>query len=273
MKSNLRFFSHLLLAGFVLFCLQSCADAENPIGEAEQKPEVDDQAERDTAAPLADTIPERKFPLLTDENAEAFLLEYFKKNPERKIRLTTRAGTLKFRLFDDTPLHTANFLMLVKRGYFDNTQFTRVVDDFVVQGGNNDSETEEIKRILIGSYELPPEMNTDHFHKKGALSMARRYEENPGKMSAAYNFFFVEGRTFNEPQLMALEREHDMNIPPHRRRVYSTVGGAPHLDGEHTVFGEIYEGMNVLEKMSEVKTDDSDWPVKPLIMDMEVIDE
>lgn len=213
----------------------------------------------------------REFPLLNDGNAIEFLNGYFKENPERNILVTTRVGSLKVRLFDDTPIHTANFLMLVNRKYFDGTEFTRVVKDFVVQGGNNDSETEEIKRLLIGNYEMPAEIHEAHLHKKGALSMARSYENNPEKVSTPYNYFFVDGRTFNEPQLLALERDHNMKIPAWKREIYRNIGGAPHLDGQHTVFGEVYEGLDVLERMAEVKTDDSDWPLDPLIVKMEVI--
>lgn len=212
-----------------------------------------------------------KFPMLSTKNAVPFLREYFKENPERKIKLTTRLGTIKFRLFDDTPIHTANFLMLVKRHYFDNTEFTRVVKNFVVQGGNNDKESEELKRLLIGSYELPPEIRENHIHQKGALAMARRYDDNPKKLSSAYNFYFVEGQKFTEPQLMAIERDNDMTIPEWKRKIYEKIGGAPHLDGQHTVFGEIYEGLDVLHKMANVKTDQSDWPKVPLVMKMEVI--
>ncbi len=222
---------------------------------------------------LPTTPSTREFPLLTPENHEGFLEDYFIENEERRIKLTTRVGTIKFKLFDDTPLHSANFLMLVKRGYFNDTEFTRVVKDFVVQGGNNDKEQEEIKRILIGSYELSPEIKEEHLHKKGALAMARRYEENDGKMSSAYNFYFVAGRTFNEPQLLSIERNNDMTIARWKRQVYYSTGGAPHLDGEHTVFGEVYEGLDVLKKMSEIETDKSDWPREPLVMQVEVIDE
>lgn len=224
----------------------------------------------DTTAPPEPV--KREFPLLNNDNIEEFLMEYFKANPERRILVSTPLGDMKVRLYDDTPLHTANFLMLVKREYFNGTEFTRVIDDFIVQGGNNESETEEIKRILIGSYLIPAEFRPQNIHKKGVLSMARRYEDNPEKRSAAYNFFFVDGRTFNEPQLLMLERDHDMSIPEWKREVYKTVGGAPHLDGQHTVFGEIYEGLDVLEKLSAVETDEVDWPLSPLPVEMSVIE-
>lgn len=252
--------------------LTACGDPSPAPNTSPPKAEDTATANSTPAAPHSTTLPPREYPLLTDDNAVEFLKQYFKDHPERKIRVTTRLGTLKVKLFDDTPIHTSNFLMLVNRDYFDGTEFTRVVDDFIVQGGNNDSETEEIKRILIGSYELPPEIRPEHLHKKGALSAARRYEGNPDKMSAPYNYFFVDGRTFNEPQLLAMERDHDMDIPGWKRKIYKTIGGAPHLDGQHTVFGQVYEGLDVLERMAEVRTDGSDWPIEPLVVQMEVIE-
>lgn len=238
-----------------------------------------DQNSADVKTPVQKTEPPNKkadddaFPILNSENAVPFLREYLKNNPERKLKLTTRLGTLKIRLYDETPLHTANFLMLVKRDYFDNTEFTRVVENFVVQGGNNDKESEELKRLLIGNYLIPPEMDENLIHKKGALAMARNYEDNPEKLSSAYNFYFVHGQKFNEPQLLGIERENEISISQKKREVYNTIGGAPHLDGEHTVFGEIYEGLDVLDKMAAVETDKSDWPRNPLVMEISVIDE
>ncbi len=226
-----------------------------------------------TEIPEIDSIPsEVNFNLLNQENYAAYLRDYFIENTERRFKLTTRIGTIKVRLYEDTPLHTANFIMLIKREYFNNTEFTRVAKNFVVQGGNNDNELEEIKRILIGSYEIEPELNEAHMHTKGVLAMARRYTENPDKLSSSYDFYFVQGQVFNEPQLLGIERENEIVIPEWKRKIYRDLGGAPHLDGEHTVFGEIYEGLDVLEKMSNVPTDESDWPLQPLIIEVELID-
>ena len=261
-------FRRAVISLTALFLFSACS--EDPAPEIRKKEKTEIQT--DTISNL-DSVPQEELPLiLNQENHEAFLLNYFEENTNRNIALTTRMGTIKIKLFNDTPLHTANFLMLTDRDYFDNTEFTRVVKNFVVQGGNNDKEEEEIKRLLIGNYEMKPEMKEQHIHKKGALAMARRYEENPDMLSSAYNFYIVHGQTFNEPQLMALERDHEMNIPTWKRDIYKTTGGAPHLDGKHTVFGQVYEGFDVLDKMASVQTDQSDWPLKPLVMQVEIID-
>jgi peptidyl-prolyl cis-trans isomerase B (cyclophilin B) len=259
-------------AAICLSILMIVAGCDDPVGEKQNR--LNQTLPTPITHPSTkEEIPASKFPFLSNANAEPFLLKYFDENKKRKIAVSTRLGTLKVRLYDETPLHTANFLMLAERDYFNDTEFTRVVKDFVVQGGNNDNETEEIKRMVIGNYQIRAELDESLIHKRGALAMARSYENNPNKLSSAYDFYFVHGRTFNEPQLMAIERENEMNIPAWKREVYYKVGGAPHLDGQHTVFGEIYEGFDVLDKMASVETDASNWPNTSLIMKIEILDE
>lgn len=253
-----------LTVGLALLCACTSSTESELISDPNHKP-ISSETEqlKDSVAALPK--------ILSQENYASFLLDYLSNHSERRFELTTRLGTIKVRLFEDTPLHTANFLMLINRDYFNRTEFTRVAKKFVVQGGNNDSELEEIKRILIGSYLIEPEFREQHIHMKGALAMARDYKDNPGKLSSSYNFYFVQGQVFNEPQLLGIERENEIKIPKWKRDIYETIGGAPHLDGEHTVFGEVYEGLEVLERMSLVKTDESEWPIEPLIMEVEIL--
>lgn len=265
LKANLLGFAFLILA------LTACEPSSPSIAKGES--EVAALPQKDAVQKDSATAIGREYPKLDSANIDGFLSEYFRENPERRVRIITRVGTLKVKLFEDTPLHTANFLMMTKRNYFTGTEFIRVAPNFVVQGGNNDSEIENIKRILIGSYTIPSEFKPDRIHTKGALSMARAYENNPNKRSSPYYFFFVHGQSFNEPQLMAIERDKEILIPQWKRKIYSSVGGAPHLDNEHTVFGEIYDGLSVLDKMAEVETDAGEWPITPLIMQVDVIDE
>lgn len=258
-----------LIGFFILLLLSGCGESAGPIDadhtekSAESMPDTTEQSKPPTAA----------FPRLTDENAVEFLRSFLAERPQRKITLTTRYGTLEIELFDDTPLHTANFLMMIERNYFTGTEFTRIAKDFVVQGGNSENESDEIKRLVIGNYLIPAEIKDKHIHRKGALAMARSYENNPEKMSSAYDFYIVTGQTFNDPQLMGMEREHDMTIPESKRKVYRTVGGAPHLDGQHTVFGRVTKGFDVLEKMNNTPVDESNWPLNSLIMEMEIIND
>jgi peptidyl-prolyl cis-trans isomerase B (cyclophilin B) len=264
-KANLFGFAFIILA--FIACEPSGSTQENT--ELQVKPSPKKEiVKKDSIIAV-----EREYPKLDSANIESFLSKYFRENPERRVRVITRVGTLKVKLFDDTPLHSANFLMMTKRNYYTGTEFIRVAPNFVVQGGNNESGIEKVKRILIGSYTIPPEFKENRIHKKGVVAMARSYENNPNKRSSPYYFFFVHGQKFNEPQLMAIERDSEIVIPEWKREIYKTTGGAPHLDYEHTVFGEIYEGLDVLDKMAAVKTDGGEWPITPLIMQVDVIDE
>lgn len=255
---------------FAFLLLLGCGESAEP--SESQKPSTPDNADAQVKADSTEKVAAPAFPRLTNENAENFLVGYLAERPERNIALTTRYGTLEIKLFDDTPLHTANFLMMIDRNYFTGTEFTRIVKDFVVQGGNSENESDEISRLVIGNYLLPSEIREKHIHRKGALAMARSYDDNPDKLSSAYDFYIVTGQTFNDPQLMGMEREHNMIIPESKRKIYRTTGGAPHLDGQHTVFGQVTKGFDVLEKMNNTPVDESNWPLNSLIMEMEIID-
>lgn len=172
-----------------------------------------------------------------------FLTQYGKDNPETKVRFVTRFGNFEVELFKDTPLHRANFIMLVKNEYFNTTQFHRVSPNFVVQGGNNDTQTTSINRARMGNYLLPNEAKSKYKHIRGAFSSAKYTEQNVSKASAPFEFFIVQ---------------------PQR--------GAHHLDGEHTVFGRVTKGMNVIDKINKLEVDGSEWPIENVYMKVEIIE-
>ncbi len=277
-------FCSVILSLLILSCTSNSDNQEGEAQPDDQQNQKAKQVEQHSSEPQgaeqvdADPVSDvpangrEQYPILGSGNAVDFLRNYFEEHPERIISLSTRYGNLSIQLYEDTPLHTANFLMMIKRGYFSGTEFTRVVENFVVQGGNSEREEDEIKRMLIGNYLIPSEIRDRHIHRKGALAMARSYTDNPKKLSSAYDFYFVVGQVFNEPQLLALEREHEMSIPTWKREVYTSVGGAPHLDGQHTVFGQVIKGMDVLEKMSKTPVDEGNWPLERLIMQLEVVE-
>ncbi len=251
--------------------LQACSDpSSTETADSKQGSDTASSTGNTTAVETTKAFV-RQIPILGNENSEAFLRNYFDTLSTRKVALSTRHGRLVMELFEDTPLHTANFMMMVQREYFSGTEFTRIVKDFIVQGGNSERETDEIKRLLIGNYLINPEIHDKYLHRKGALAMARSYDDNPAKRSSAYDFYIVVGRTFNDPQIMAMAREHEMEIPEWKRKIYREVGGAPHLDGQHTVFGQVIEGMDVLEKMGKTPTDERNWPLESLVMKMEAV--
>lgn len=174
-----------------------------------------------------------KFPILTDDNAMEFFLEYEKENKENKVRITTDFGNIDILLYDKTKFHRANFIYLTKRNYFDYTQFYRVVPNFVIQGGSSDGMNIYKRRRKIGRYLLPPDTKRGYTHKRGAVSMPSSEIENAYKLASPYQFFIVQKKD-----------------------------GAYHLDGDYTVFGEVINGMDVVDKIAAVETDDGEWPLK-----------
>lgn len=186
---------------------------------------------------------DRKFPKLTDKNAMDFFLEYGKENKENKVRITTEYGTIDILLYDETRFHRANFIFLTKQHYFDNTQFYRVVNNFVIQGGNSDDMATADRRTKIGKYLLPPDTKRGFLHDRGTISMPSAEIENAYKLASPYEFFIVQQQ-----------------------------GGAHHLDGEYTAFGKVIDGMDVVDKIAAVETDEGEWPLRNVyIQKVEII--
>jgi peptidylprolyl isomerase len=189
------------------------------------------------------TIIRETYPKISNENAVDFLTTYGKENPETEVLITTRLGTIELELFDDAPLHRANFIYLVKQGYFNETFFYRVVPNFIIQGGNSDLRSTSKKRAAIGNYILPAELQNGRNHKMGTISGAKEYRKNPDKNSAPFEFFIFLG-----PQ--------------------TSTG---HLNGSYTVFGKVSKGMNIVRKIANLPTDDGDWPLQNVYIEAKVI--
>lgn len=183
-----------------------------------------------------------RFPI-PQEQLIPFLTQYGKENPENRVRIITSFGNIEVTLYRDTPLHRANFIMLVKKGYFNNTFFHRVAPGFVIQGGNSDNVATPRKRSEIGDYLIPSEFDAGHKHTYGAFSAAKYSEQNVSKASSPFEFFIVMDKN-----------------------------GTPHLNNDHTVFGRVTKGMEVAEKIAQVKTGQSEWPIDNVEIDIEIID-
>lgn len=180
---------------------------------------------------------------ISQKELKPFLREYGKKNTETKIRISTDYGNITVSLFTDTPLHRANFIRLVKLGYFDTTFFHRVVDGFMIQGGNSDKVITQRIRAAVGDFLIPSEASPEHPHVRGAFSMAKYSEQNISNASSPFEFFIVQSKD-----------------------------GADHLNGEFTVFGKVIDGMDVVDKISKVETGDREWPLENIYMDIEIVE-
>ncbi len=210
-------------------------------------------------------VPGPDLAALTDSTAPAALRAYGRQYPGSEVLVHTRLGTIRVKLYDDTPLHKANFLLLARKGVFDETMFNRVVKDFAVQGG----QTYGARTIRLKRYRLPPEFRPGHFHHKGALGMARYDDEqNPSRLSSNTDFYFVVGEKLTPRQAQAMAGRQ---LTPAQTRAYATVGGVPSLDGQYTVFGEIVEGQDVVDKIVNEPVESDKWPVTDIRLRVEVV--
>lgn len=186
---------------------------------------------------------------------------------ETKVLIKTTLGDITVMLYDDTPLHRDNFIKLVNEGWYEGSPFHRVIKSFMIQGGQNADGRQD------PGYRVPAEFKSNHFHKKGALAAARMADQvNPKKESSGSQFYIVQGQVWNETQLNTFENRYGKVFSATQRQAYQTLGGSPHLDGDYTVFGEVTDGLDVVDKIAAVKTGYMDVPVEPVtIISMEIV--
>lgn len=242
---------------------------------------------------------------------------------ENLVQIKTDLGTIKIRLYDETPVHRDNFIKLINEGFYDDLLFHRVIKNFMIQGGDPESRGAKPAQLLgkgDPGYTLPAEFHPSCFHKKGAVAAARQGDDvNPDQRSSGSQFYIVQGTRFTEEDLLAIDKRiNDMRqqnlfyrnlasereentaravplddntlqqnamkktqeqlqhtapyrIPDHQRDIYKTVGGAPHLDGSYTVFGEVVEGLDVVDRIAAAETDDHARPHHDIPMKIKLV--
>ena len=238
----------ILAAAIFASCEDKQSSTQNEVETVLDEPVQPDTAEVDNTT-VEEVVEaeveqeEREGPLLVQEELIPFLMEYGRNHDENRVRIKTRFGNIDVELFRDTPLHRANFLYMVNQDYYDGTFFHRVSDGFVIQGGNSDNPDTNQKRHRIGDFLIPSEFDAGHRHVRGALAAAKYSEQNISKASSPYEFYIVQ-----DPD------------------------GSPHLDNDHTVFGRVVSGMDVVDEINKVPTDQSEWPLTNIHIEMEVID-
>lgn len=242
------------------------------------------------------------------------------------VVVETTYGTIKLKLYSETPLHKANFLKLINDSAYKDLLFHRVIKDFMIQGGDPQSRVATDGSPLGGgdlNYTVPAEFRLPkYFHKKGALAAARTGDDvNPQRESSAIQFYIVTGKKYSDKDLTKMEKERQARtvqtrynelqveyksaikdfyssgdrdalaelrqrlyaeaqeeaqtavenvFTPEQRKAYKEIGGAPKLDGAYTVFGEVVEGLDVIEKIEKVKTNASDRPIENVKMDVKL---
>lgn len=244
---------------------------------------------------------------------------------DRVVLIETEYGNMKIKLYDETPKHRDNFIKLAEKGFFDGTLFHRVIDGFMIQGGDPDSKNAKPGQMLGEGgpgYQIDAEFKKELFHKRGVLAAAREGDiSNPERKSAGSQFYIAQGKVYKPEELDGLvekmnERRRSMIfnrlkaaknkeitdlqkagemiklqevvnslkaevdkvwekdklvLSEEQKKAYTTVGGIPHLDGQYTVYGEVIEGMDVIDKIASAEKDKYDRPLKDIKMKVKVV--
>ena len=191
--------------------------------------------------------------------------------PLHEVLLETDSGNIRIQLYNETPLHRDNFLKLVRSGAYDGVLFHRVIKDFMVQTGDMGSKNAKPGQALGDTpegYSLPAEIHyPELLHRRGAVAAARESDDvNPQRKSSSTQFYIVWGIRFTDKQLDWAQERLDahtggtVKMSPEVRQLYKTEGGSPHLDGQYTVFGQVIDGLDVVERIQRQPVDDNDRP-------------
>lgn len=198
-------------------------------------------------------------------------------NKKSYVLLQTDYGNMKILLYEDTPLHRENFIKLVKSGFYDGLLFHRVINGFMIQGGDPDSRNAQ-PGVMLGNggpgYTIPAEFNTKYYHKKGVIAAAREGDNvNPMKESSGSQFYIVQGKVYNEAIMQKIAAQMNKTFSEEQIKAYGTIGGSPWLDNDYTVFGEVVEGLDVIDKIAAVKCGPNDRPMEDVKMTIKIIEE
>jgi cyclophilin family peptidyl-prolyl cis-trans isomerase len=198
----------------------------------------------------------------------------FAQQPSKKeylVTIKTDKGVMHAILFDEAPKHKANFIKLSKDKFYNGLLFHRVIPDFMIQGGDpNSKNAKDDDRIGNGDngYKIPAEFSPKLFHQKGALAAAR--DNNPAKESSGCQFYIVEGRKWSKEDLDKQIARAARKPTEEQKKVYETVGGTPHLDGAYSVFGQVIDGLPVIDKIAMEPRSERDRPDKNIAMKVSV---
>jgi len=193
----------------------------------------------------------------------------------RQVLISTTFGDIKIELFNETPLHRDNFIKLVQEGFYNQTLFHRVINGFMIQGGDpNSRNAPPGQQLGMGDpgYTISAEFVSTLIHQRGALAAARQGDHiNPNKESSGSQFYIVQGRVFSHEELDMFEQRLGRVFTTEQRRVYTTYGGTPHLDGGYTVFGMVVEGLAIIDSIAAVAVDPASRPIEDIRIEMRVV--
>ncbi|MBS1761962.1 MAG: peptidylprolyl isomerase [Bacteroidetes bacterium] len=202
-----------------------------------------------------------------------FATNIFAQTSTHAVKISTDMGDIVVKLYDETPLHRDNFLKLVREGFYDSLMFHRVIQTFMIQGGDPESKN-ALPGAPLGNggdslTRIPAEFNPALIHKRGVLAAAR--DNNPEKASSACQFYLVQGKVYTDSDLDRIETRRGIPYTQAQREIYKTIGGTPFLDQNYTVYGEIESGFEVIDSIAAVQKDAADRPLKDIRMKMTVL--
>lgn len=196
-----------------------------------------------------------------------FLLSLGASAQKTKIKIETDSGVIIMALYDGTPQHRDNLVKLVKQKFYDGLLWHRVIPNFVIQGGDPKSK-EAAPGAMLGDgdvgYKVPAEIKDEYYHVRGAVGMAR--DNNPEKASSGCQFYIVTGKTYDDQQLDMAEQQSGHKHSAAQREAYKKLGGVAFLDGNYTVFGEVIQGMDVVDKISKTAVGTANRPTVDIHM-------
>ena len=200
-----------------------------------------------------------------------------------EVVLETTEGNIRIALFNETPQHRDNFMKLVRMQFYDSLLVHRVIKDFMIQGGDLTSRNAKPGQLL-GAGELDYTIEAEFrlpqiYHRRGMVAAARESDKvNPEKRSGAAQFYIVWGKIYDDRRLAQVQARLDsatngqVKLTPEMMETYKTVGGTPHLDGQYTVFGEVTEGLDVVDRIQQMETDKNDRPTEDVrILSVKII--
>jgi len=194
---------------------------------------------------------------------------------ERFIKIETSKGDMLIKLYNETPAHRDNMIKLINEEFYKDQLFHRVIKDFMVQGGDPHSTgAEKGQRLGSGGagYTVPAEIHKGLIHKKGAIAAARKGDSvNPEKASSGSQFYLVQGRVLTSEEIDILSQRGVATFTEESADIYTTLGGTPHLDGSYTVFGEVVEGLEILDSIAATPCDAYDRPIEDVIYSITLI--
>ena len=199
--------------------------------------------------------------------------EPIEEGPQTVVEIETNFGTMTAVLYNGTPKHRDNFIKLAEEGFYDDLLFHRIIRGFMIHGGDPDSRG-AAPGISLGQggpgYTVPAEIRPEYIHKKGALAAARLGDQiNPSKASSGSQFYIVQGSVYTPESLGPLEQQR--GYTGDQKNLYFSIGGTPQLDGGYTVFGEVIQGLDVLDKIAATKTAPGDRPLEDVKMKVRVL--